>query len=342
MSKINLLGFTLEQLKSEFLKTGLTDLDAKRVFPWIHVKLAQSFNSMSDVPLNVRDFLQSNYSIDRPECSTVQKSSDETQKALLKLEDGNCIETVLIPEAKRTTVCVSSQIGCPIGCKFCYTGTQKFVRNLTSSEIISQIFFWKDRFEKPITNIVFMGMGEPLLNFENLSNTIELLLDEKAHNFSRHKITVSTSGVIENEIINLARWGIKLAISLHASNDEKRSYLMPINKKYDIKTLLTAAKKYQKISRTDHITFEYLLLKDINDTDSDASELIKLLKFIRCKVNLITFNSWLGSQFIGSDGNRVQNFLSTLLSSGIRAIVRKSRGNDILAACGQLKGRSSR
>jgi 23S rRNA (adenine2503-C2)-methyltransferase len=186
-----------------------------------------------------------------------------------------------------------------------------------------------------------MGMGEPLLNFENLSSTLELLLSEKAHNFSRHGITVSTSGIFGSEMANLAKFGVKLAISLHATNDEKRSRIMPINKNYNIKSLLMATQKYQKESRTDHITFEYLLLSGINDTDSDARELTRLLKSVRCKVNLITFNDWLGSPFIGSDENRIQEFLSLLLSNGIRTMVRKSRGNDILAACGQLKGKVS-
>jgi 23S rRNA (adenine2503-C2)-methyltransferase len=338
MPKLNLLGLPLEQLKSEFLKLGLTNLDAKRVFPWIHVKSIRSFDDMSDVPLETREFLRNHCSICRPKSSVLRQSSDGTQKALLELEDGNCIETVLIPEAKRTTVCVSSQVGCPMGCKFCYTGTQKFVRNLTSSEIISQIFFWKDSFEKPITNAVFMGMGEPLLNFENLSNTLELLLDPKAHNFSRNKITVSTSGIVGSEMIRLAKFGVKLAISLHAASDEKRSSIMPINKKYDINAVLKAAREYQQNGRKNAVTFEYLLLDGVNDTDDDARKLIKLLKSLRCKVNLIAFNSWSESPFVGS--GRMRDFASVLLSNGIRSTIRKSRGDDILAACGQLKGKS--
>jgi 23S rRNA (adenine2503-C2)-methyltransferase len=340
MQKINLLGFTFEQLKSEFLENGLSSLDAKRVFPWIHVKSARSFAVMSDVPLKVREILEKNYSIERPLCEILQKSADGTQKALLKLEDGNFIETVLIPEEKRTTVCVSSQIGCAMGCRFCYTGTQNLVRNLTSSEIISQIFFWKDGFEKPITNVVFMGMGEPLLNSENLFCVLELLLSEKSHNFSRNKITVSTSGIIEGAILDMAKFGVKLAISLHASGDERRSSLMPVNKKYNIDTVLKAAQEYQKNSNTDHVTFEYLLLKDLNDSDQDAARLAKLLRAIPCKVNLIIFNGWPESSFSGSDRNRANGFLRLLLSRGIRTIIRKSRGDDILAACGQLKGKA--
>ncbi|MDR2157949.1 MAG: 23S rRNA (adenine(2503)-C(2))-methyltransferase RlmN [Holosporaceae bacterium] len=341
-SRVNLLGLTFDQLKSEFSQAGLTPLDAKRVFPWIHMKLAKSFDVMTDAPLRVRKILKENYSIDRPECAVLQKSSDGTQKALLKLEDENFIETVLIPEEKRTTVCVSSQIGCAMGCKFCRTGTQKFTRNLTAAEIISQVFFWKDLFPKTITNIVFMGMGEPLLNFENLSNALTLLLSEKAHNFSRHKITVSTSGIVENAIADLAKFGVKLAISLHASDDEKRSSIMPVNRKYPMENVLRAAKEYLQNSNTSHITFEYLLLRGANDSDEDAIQLVKLLRSIKCRVNLILFNNWPGSSFSGSDRNKANNFSRLLLSRGIRAVVRKSRGEDILAACGQLSTEQNR
>ncbi|MDR1333926.1 MAG: 23S rRNA (adenine(2503)-C(2))-methyltransferase RlmN [Holosporaceae bacterium] len=330
----NIAGLTLLQLKSEFEKNGLTNLDAKRVFPWIHVKSAKSFEVMSDVPLKVRKFLEENYSVGALPCAVLQTSRDGAQKALLQLEDGNSVETVFIPEEKRSTVCVSSQIGCAMGCKFCYTGTQCFVRNLTSSEIISQVLFW----DRDVSNIVFMGMGEPLLNFENLSSTLELLLDEKAHNFSRYSITVSTSGIIENAFFELAKFGVKLAISLHAPEDETRSRIMPINNKYNIKTLISAAKEYQKASNTDCVTFEYLLLKGVNDSDVDAAKLAKLLQSIPAKVNLITFNSWPGSPFAGSDRDHAHHFAKILLAKGIRTTVRKSRGEDILAACGQLKG----
>ncbi|MDR1561391.1 MAG: 23S rRNA (adenine(2503)-C(2))-methyltransferase RlmN [Holosporaceae bacterium] len=336
-SKINLLGLPLEQLKLKFLEIGLCALDAKRVFPWIHVKSARSFDVMSDLPQKIRKILGEKCSIDRPERVVLQKSLDGTQKALLKFEDCNHIETVLIPEENRNTICISSQIGCAIGCKFCYTGTQNFIRNLSSSEIMSQIFFWKDSLEGSITNIVFMGMGEPLLNYENLSNALELLLNNKAHNFSKNKITVSTSGIIGESFNDFAKFGVKLAISLHASSDEKRSLMMPINKKYDIETILKAAKKYLKNSNTDYITFEYLLLKNINDSSIDAQNLAKILHKIPCKVNLILFNKWPGSIFQESSMEKANKFSHILLSRGIRTIIRKSRGNDILAACGQLK-----
>ncbi|MDR1551174.1 MAG: 23S rRNA (adenine(2503)-C(2))-methyltransferase RlmN [Holosporaceae bacterium] len=335
-SRVNLLGLSLEQLAEEFTASGLSVLDAKRVFPWIHSKLASSFDMMSDVPLSVRKVMCERYSVSLPKCIEKQESIDGTQKALLELEDGCHIETVWIPEERRITTCVSSQVGCILGCKFCHTGMQKFVRNLTSSEIIAQIFFWNSITGRKTTNVVFMGMGEPLLNFDNVSNVLRLLLDRKNHNFSRNKITVSTAGIVDDTLMQLAVFGVKLAISLHASNDEKRSSLMPINRKYCIKMLLEAAKTYCKTSNTDCVTFEYILLRGMNDTASDAAELCKLLRSIPCKVNLIMMNCWPGSPFASSDSRRANDFSAQLLLNGIRTTIRKPKGEDILAACGQL------
>ena len=278
---------------------------------------------------------------------SLQKSSDGAQKALLEFPDGNLTETVFIPETNRNTVCVSTQIGCAMKCKFCHTGTQKFTRNLTSSEIMAQIFFWKDMLQKnsdefsydSLSNIVFMGMGEPLLNYQSVADCLEILLASKAHNFSRKKITVSTSGIVEDDILKLAKFGVNLAVSLHAPNDQKRNSIMPINKKYPIAKVLEAAKKYLKLSNTDHITFEYLLLKNLNDSREDAKQLIKLLHGIRCKVNLIIFNSWPGCELNGSERETADQFAKFLISHGIHATIRKSKGEDILAACGQLKSK---
>lgn len=341
--KISILGLPLETLKKEFVDNGFSILDAKRVFPWIHPKLASSFDDMSDVPKQRRAILPDFFSLKRPECKILQQSLDGTAKALLEFDDKNCAETVFIPEEKRNTVCASSQIGCPIGCVFCNTGTQRFRRNLTSAEIMSQIMYWIERQKKsnstPITNIVFMGMGEPLLNSQNLFAVLEILLSKKTYNFARDKITVSTSGIINGSLAALAKFGVKLAVSLHAPNDEKRSSLMPINKKYQIPEILSAAKNYLELSNTSHITFEYLLLDGVNDSNNDALELANLLKHFRsrCRVNLILFNPWNGSKFKGVSGNKANNFSRILLSHGIRAIIRKSRGRDIMAACGQLK-----
>lgn len=341
--KKSLLGLPLDKLICEFEKTGFSNLDAKRVFPWIHPKLAVSFDEMSDVPKQVREKLPNFFSLDRPVCRILQESSDGTVKALLEFADGNCVETVFIPDEKRNTVCISSQIGCPIGCKFCNTGTQQFCRNLTSSEIMAQITYWIERQRcsggTVVTNIVFMGMGEPLLNAQNLYAVLEILLNKKTYNFSRNKITVSTSGIVSESVSDLAKFGVKLAISLHAPNDELRSELMPVNNKYKIAEIFTASKKYLKQSNTKHITFEYLLLSSINDSDKQAAQLADLLRSFgrQCRVNLIVFNSWNGSQFIGSSSDRANQFSKILLSRGIRTIIRKSRGRDIMAACGQLK-----
>jgi 23S rRNA (adenine2503-C2)-methyltransferase len=336
--KESILGLPLDDLKKKFQENGLSDLDAKRVFPWIHARpLALSFDDMSDVPKRVRAVLSQLFLLALPKCNNIRLSKDGTQKALLEFDD-SCTETVFIPDENRNTVCVSSQIGCALGCKFCCTGTQGFSRNLSSSEIISQIFFWKSM-EKAITNVVFMGMGEPILNAQSLFYTLELLLSEKAHNFSRNKITVSTSGIADNSVLDLAKFGVKLAISLHAADDEKRSMLMPINKKYNLKSILAIAREYLKASNTDNVTFEYILLSGVNDSDEDAMNLVSLLRSFgaHCRVNLIMFNSWDGTSFAGSSKEKAHYFLRLLLSKGIRAIIRKSRGCDIMAACGQLK-----
>lgn len=337
--KINLLGYPLEQLIELFEKNGFSKLDAKRLFPWIHIKMETSFDNMSDVPKSVRTALCEKFSLDRGNCVTIQKSNDETQKALLEFADGNRVETVLIPDDDRYTVCVSTQVGCAMGCKFCHTGTQGFVRNLTSSEIMAQIMFWKDNF--PVSNLVFMGMGEPLLNFENLSDALILLLSPKAHNFSRNKITVSTCGIVEESFSKLADFGVKLAISLHATTDEKRMKIMPIARKYSIRQILHSAKKYLKDSNTEKVTFEYLLLKGINDSSEDLLELAKIARELPCKINLIIYNDWDGSFLRGASIEQANKFVQELLRRGIRTTIRKSKGQDILAACGQLKGKKT-
>ncbi|MBR1733855.1 MAG: 23S rRNA (adenine(2503)-C(2))-methyltransferase RlmN [Alphaproteobacteria bacterium] len=342
-TKKSILGTTLNELINEFSEKGFSKLDAKRVFPWIHPKLANSFDEMSDLPKDIREKLHTFFSLERPKCEILQESYDGAKKALLQFQDSKSVETVFIPEEKRNTICISSQVGCPIGCKFCNTGTQTFQRNLTSSEIMAQIIYWLEKQRQlkadPITNIVFMGMGEPILNAKNLFSTLEILLNKKTYNFSRHKITVSTSGIIDNSINELAKFGVKLAISLHASNDIQRSSLMPINNKYKISELLAAAKRYLNQSKTNHITFEYLLLANVNDSKESASQLYNLLKSFsnKCRVNLIVFNSWNGTKFQGSSKETANEFSKFLLSKGIRTIIRKSRGQDIMAACGQLK-----
>lgn len=335
MQKINLLGFKISRLKKVFVESGFSELDAKKVFPWIHKKLAKSFDEMSDVSLATREKLREKFSLSRGKCVTLLTSKDNTKKALLEFVDGSRVETVFIPDEKRNTICVSSQVGCAMGCKFCHTGTQGFVRNLTSSEIIAQVIFWKDQF--PISNIVFMGMGEPLLNSENLFESLSILLDKKTHNFSRNKITVSTCGIVEDQLYELAKFGVKLAVSLHAPNDEIRNSLMPINRKYGIEKILEATKKYHAESNTEKITFEYLLLNKVNDSAENAQQLIKLLRNFPAKVNLIVYNDWPNSIFKGTRRENANSFSMNLIKHGLRAVIRKSRGDDIFAACGQLK-----
>ena len=335
MQKINLLGFKISHLKKVFVENGFSELDAKKVFPWIHKKLSKNFDDMSDVSLSTREKLREKFSLSRGKCVTLLASKDGTKKALLEFEDGNRIETVFIPDENRNTICVSSQVGCAMGCKFCHTGTQGFVRNLTSAEILAQVIFWKDKF--PISNIVFMGMGEPLLNSENLFETLSILLDKKTHNFSRNKITVSTCGIIENQLHELAKFGVKLAVSLHAPNDKIRDSLMPINRKYNIEKILEATKNYRTESNTEKITFEYLLLNNVNDSAENAKQLIKLLRNFPAKVNLIVYNDWPDSVFKGTRREDANAFSMNLIKHGLRAVIRKSRGDDIFAACGQLK-----
>lgn len=337
--QINLLGYPLPALKKLFEEYGFSALDAKRVYPWIHNKLSFSFAEMSDLPAAVRPQLAEKFSLSRGECERLQISKDGTRKALLKFSDGNLIETVFIPEATRSTICVSSQVGCAMGCKFCHTGTQNFTRNLSASEIMAQVFFWKDLF--PISNIVFMGMGEPMLNAANLFDVLAILLDNKTHNFSRHKITVSTCGIVCDQLNELAKFGVKLAISLHAPNDEIRSTIMPINNKFKIADVLESAKKYQKASNTERITFEYLMLDGVNDSVGHAKELVKLLHGLPAKVNLIKYNDWDGSRFKGSSAEKINTFSAQLTKHGLQATIRKSKGDDILAACGQLKAKGN-
>ncbi len=338
-AKINLLGYKISHLKKVFVENGFTELDAKKAYPWIHVKCVKDFDCMSDISLATRERLSKVFTLSRGNCITLLSSTDGTQKALLEFNDGIRIETVFIPDEKRNTICVSSQAGCAMGCKFCHTGTQGFVRNLTSAEIMAQVFFWKDKFK--LSNIVFMGMGEPLLNSENLFETLSILLSPKAHNFSRNKITVSTCGIIEDSLQELAKFGVKLAISLHAPNNDIRNQLMPINRKYTIEQILKAAKQYQTKSNTEKITFEYLLLDKVNDSIEGAKQLIKLLRNFPAKVNLIVYNDWPNSLFKGTKRDKANSFSKYLIQHGLRSVIRKSRGDDILAACGQLKSKFS-
>ncbi len=322
---------------------------AKQIWEWIYIKGCKNFSQMTDLPSNLREKLSTIVRIPRLENRMELMSRDGTIKWLLGLDDKNEIETVFIPEENRSTICVSSQVGCTLTCKFCHTGTQKLVRNLTTQEIVSQVMIVKDKLEdwpmsneKKLTNIVFMGMGEPMLNYDNVADAIRVLTDKNGLNYGKKRITISTSGLIPQIEKCGDELAVRLAISLHAVNDELRDELVPINKKYHIKDLLRACKSYADKTGSDRITFEYVMLDRINDSDHDARKLVALLKNIPSKVNLIPFNPWPGSLYKCSSKERIRMFASIVEKSGYISPVRVTRGQDIMAACGQLKSESIR
>ena len=311
---------------------------------------ARSFEEMTNLSKDLRIKLTENFSLSRPKIVTEQISADKTHKWLLEFADGQRIETVFIPEDERGAVCVSTQVGCAVGCKFCHTGSQKITRNLTAAEIISQFMLVKDVYgewpsssqeNRLVSNIVVMGMGEPLHNVENTIKALNILTDQDGLAVSKRRITLSTSGIVPNIPRIAQETGVKLAISLHASNNIKRSQIMPINDRYPIEEILKACQEYQKIVTSRYITFEYLMLDHFNDTLQDAQELISMMKKykIGAKFNLIPFNPWPGCNFQPSSNNRVHAFSDELEKAGFAAPIRTARGQDILAACGQLKSK---
>ncbi len=364
----SLAGLTQADLRAALLALGVPDnkvnMRSAQLRRWIYVHGATSFDQMSDVSKELRAQLAGAHSLDRLEIVDEQISSDGTRKWLLRLpRRGNEvkapeIETVYIPEADRGTLCISSQVGCTLNCTFCHTGTQNLVRNLEASEIVGQVLLARDRIgdwegaEQPaetrglpdarrkITNVVLMGMGEPLYNFDHVRDAIDVIADDSGISLSRRRITLSTSGVVPQ----IERWGAQsatmLAISLHAVNDELRNELVPINKKYPIKELLDACRAYPGLSNSRRITFEYVMLKGVNDSLQDAKALVKLLAGIPAKINLIPFNPWPGSRHECSDWAQIERFADVVNRAGYASPVRTPRGRDIFAACGQLKSES--
>jgi 23S rRNA (adenine2503-C2)-methyltransferase len=337
---------------------------AAQLWHWIYFRGLRDFDAMTNVAKELRARLAESYTLDRPEVAIEQVSSDGTRKWLLRLagtpgERPHEIETVYIPEAERGTLCVSSQIGCTLTCTFCHTGTQRLVRNLTQEEIVAQLLVARDKIgdwpgmtppegavvpQAPrfISNIVFMGMGEPLYNFEAIKPAIETLSDGEGLSVGKRRITVSTSGVVPM-IEPLGREaGTMLAVSLHAVRDDLRNDLVPLNKKYPIAELLAACRAYPGLSNARRITFEYVMLKGVNDTPADAKELVRLLKGIPAKINLIPFNPWPGTKYECSDWETIERFSDIVFHAGYASPVRRPRGRDILAACGQLKSESER
>ena len=355
---LNLVGLTRAGLKEALLAAGTPqkqgNMRVGQVWQWIYEKGVRDFDLMTNLAKSYRAALKEHFVIEIPEVVTKQISNDGTRKYLMRIDGGHELETVYIPEAGRGTLCISSQVGCTLTCSFCHTGTQRLVRNLTASEIVGQILAARDDLEEwPIpgapknetrllSNIVLMGMGEPLYNFENVRNAMKIAMDPEGISLSRRRITLSTSGVVPEIAKTAEEIGCLLAVSFHATTDEVRDRLVPINKKWNIQTLLKALRAYPKLSNSERITFEYVMLKDVNDTDADAKRLIKLIQGIPAKINLIPFNEWPGAPYQRSDWKRIKAFADIIYKAGYASPIRKPRGEDIMAACGQLKSASEK
>jgi 23S rRNA (adenine2503-C2)-methyltransferase len=344
--KKNLLGLDVESLSSFFLQLGEKSFRAMQIFKWIHQYGESNFDNMTNVSKALRAKLAEIAEVHVPEVIVEQNAKDGTKKWLLKLDDGNCIETVFIPEKNRGTLCISSQVGCALDCGFCSTAQQGFNRNLTSSEIISQVWVANKALGKipngnrVITNVVFMGMGEPLLNFDEVTRTVNIILDDNAYGLSKRRVTISTAGVVPALKRLRESCDVSLAISLHAPNNELRDKLVPINKKYPIEELIEACKYYfSGDTKMKQFTIEYVMLDNFNDKPEHAKQLASLLKQIPCKVNLIPFNPFPNTNYQRSPAKRVALFQEILSKAGLVTTTRKTRGEDIDAACGQLAGK---
>jgi 23S rRNA (adenine2503-C2)-methyltransferase len=344
----NLVGLDRTELAAEMAAFGAEPFRARQLWHWIYHRGATSFDEMTSLSKAFRATLGERYAVARPAVSRSLASVDGTQKWLLRFADGQEVESVHIPEEDRGTLCVSSQVGCTLTCKFCHTGTQRLVRNLEATEIVGQVMIARDALgewpspteDRQITNIVMMGMGEPLYNFESVAKALKIVMDHEGLSISRRKITLSTAGVVPMIRRCGAELGVNLAISLHAVRDELRDVLVPLNKKYPIAELLDACRTYPGSSNARRITFEYVMLKGVNDTPVEARELVRLLAGIPAKVNLIPFNPWPGAPFECSSDEAIAAFADIVNAAGYSSPVRTPRGRDILAACGQLKSES--
>jgi len=356
---INLVGLTREALKEALITAGSPEKQVKmrlgQLWQWIYEKGVRDFEKMTNLSKDYRAFLAEHFVIAIPEVVSKQVSTDGTRKYLVRIAGGHEVETVYIPESSRGTLCISSQVGCTLTCSFCHTGTQKLVRNLTAGEIIGQVMLARDDLgEWPapgrnpatsarlLSNIVLMGMGEPLYNFENVRDAMKIAMDPEGIQLSRRRITLSTSGVVPEIARTATEIGCLLAVSFHATTDAVRDKLVPINKRWNIEVLLDALRDYPKASNSERITFEYVMLKGINDSDADAHRLVELIKGIPAKVNLIPFNPWPGAPYERSSNNRINAFSEIVYQAGYASPVRKPRGEDIFAACGQLKSATER
>ncbi|NVO22260.1 23S rRNA (adenine(2503)-C(2))-methyltransferase RlmN [Donghicola sp. C2-DW-16] len=358
--KTNIVGLTRDQLRDALLAMGTPEKQAKmrvnQIWQWVYQWGVRDFGLMTNLAKGYRQQLEDSFVIEIPEMVSKQVSMDGTRKYLVRIAGGHEVEVVYIPETDRGTLCVSSQVGCTLTCSFCHTGTQKLVRNLTAGEIVGQIMMARDdlgEWPEPgvgtgdngprlLSNVVLMGMGEPLYNFDNVRNAMKIAMDGEGISLSRRRITLSTSGVVPEIAKCAEEIGCMLAVSFHATEDETRDKLVPINKRWNIKELLDALRAYPKLSNSERITFEYVMLKDVNDTDADARRLVKLIKGIPAKINLIPFNEWPGSPYQRSDWERIEAFADIIYKAGYASPIRTPRGEDIMAACGQLKSATER
>ena len=342
--KPNLLGMTLPEMTAFFAELGEKPFRAKQVFRWIHHFGADNFEAMTDLAKSLREKLPGVATISPPTLMTSQASKDGTRKWLLDVGTGNGIEVVFIPEEDRGTLCISSQVGCALDCTFCSTGKQGFNRNLTSAEIIGQLW-WANKAlgrdpkgERIVSNVVMMGMGEPLANFDNVTAAMDIMLDDHGYGLSRRRVTLSTSGVVPNLKRLKERCPVALAVSLHAPNDKLRDVLVPINQKYPLAELLATIRDYLEAAPRDFVTFEYVMLDGVNDSVQQAHELVALAGNLSCKFNLIPWNPFPDAPYKRSSNNAIHRFREVLQNAGFVVTVRKTRGDDIDAACGQLAG----
>lgn len=360
-AKPSLIGLSRNELADRLGEIGVAPAQRKmrvqQLWHWLYFRGAQSFDDMTSISKGIRGELAQHFTVDRPEVVAEQVSNDGTRKWLLRLPSGNNaqkaheVECVYIPETDRGTLCVSSQVGCTLNCSFCHTGTQRLVRNLTAGEIVGQVMVARDRLNdwadredgtRRVTNIVMMGMGEPLYNFDAVRDALLIVGDNEGIGISRRRITLSTSGVVPNIVRAGEEIGVMLAISLHAVRDELRNELVPLNRKYPIKELLQACRDYPGASNARRITFEYVMLRGVNDSLDDAKLLVKMLKGIHAKINLIPFNPWPGTAYECSDWDQIEKFSEYIFNAGYSSPVRTPRGRDILAACGQLKSETEK
>jgi len=357
-SKTNLVGLTRSALRDALIAAGTPEKQAKmrvgQVWQWVYHWGVRDFALMTNLAKDYRALLAENFTIEIPEVVTRRISEDGTRKYLVRIAGGHEVEVVYIPETDRGTLCISSQVGCTLTCSFCHTGTQKLVRNLTAAEIVGQVMLARDDLDewpvpgapkeevRLISNIVLMGMGEPLYNFDNVRDAMLIVMDGEGIALGRRRITLSTSGVVPEIARTATEIGCQLAISFHATTDAVRDVLVPINKRWNIATLLQALRDWPNLSNSERITFEYVMLDGVNDTKEDAHRLVKLLEGIPAKVNLIPFNEWPGAPYKRSSGNRIHAFADILYHAGFATPIRTPRGEDIMAACGQLKSATER